>query len=78
MQVHLCFELGQELLEHKEGSENLCMGLMPTPHPGKHHCGRHKSHQVFPGSQTLIGGKENKKIIDEAHYTTQTHAWQRL
>lgn len=30
MQVHLCFELGQEVLEHKEGSENLCMGLMPT------------------------------------------------
>lgn len=26
----------------------------------------------------LIGGKENLTIIDEAHYTTQTHAWQGL
>lgn len=30
MQVHPCFELRQELLEHKEGSENLCMGFKPT------------------------------------------------
>lgn len=25
-----------------------------------------------------MGGKENRKIIDEAHYTTQSHAWQHL
>lgn len=30
MQVHPRFELGQQLLEHKEGSEYFCMRLKPT------------------------------------------------
>lgn len=73
----------QSMEEMLGWSESLCMGLEPTcTHESKAVVGikTTRSFQFLRHffSKTFLGRKKKKekKNIDEAHYTIQTHAWQ--
>lgn len=58
--------------------KNLCMRLKPTHIQGSITVEGIKATRYFQALRHWWGGKKILKIIDETHYTTQTHTWHRL